>query len=137
MAKLIQKTIRLLDTSIPVNKSVIIGLTSIYGMGLTRATLVVNELGWNAFKKVSSLTPKEKMELLKKIDEKKKELGWLIDRDLRRYIEKRISEQVQIGSYKGLRHTMNLPVRGQRTHSNAKTQKMLRRYQSLFGKGKV
>jgi len=130
------KTIRLLDTSIPVKKSIVIGLTSLYGINNSRAKKIVEELKWNPHKKVGDLTPLEKMELIKKIDEKKKQDGWLIDKELKRFVEKSIMEKVQIGCYKGLRHTMNLPVRGQRTHSNAKTQKRLRRYNSIFGKGK-
>ena len=130
------KTIRLLDTSIPAKKAIYVGLTYIYGIGLSRAKKIINELGWNPYKKMDELTPSERLELVKKIDKKKKQDSWLIERDLRRFIEKKINEKVQIGSYQGLRHTMNLPVRGQRTHSNGKTQKSLRRYGSLFGKTK-
>jgi len=130
------KTIRLLDTSIPSNKQLVIGLTYIFGIGLGRANKIIEQLGWNKKKKIIELTPLERLELIKKIDEKKKQESWLLEKELRRSIEKNINKQVTIGCYKGLRHTMNLPVRGQRTHSNAKTQKALRRYGSLFGKKK-
>jgi len=101
------KTIRLLDTSIPSNKQLVIGLTYIFGIGLGRANKIIEQLGWNKKKKIIELTPLERLELIKKIDEKKKQESWLLEKELRRSIEKNINKQVTIGCYKGLRHTIH------------------------------
>lgn len=125
------KTIRLLDTSILVDKPVWVSIRAIYGIGHTRALLILNHLQWSPQKRIKDLTAVERFDLVRTIQNFKKLHGWLLDRDLKRFIEHNIRTQVSLGTYRGIRHTLNLPVRGQRTHSNAKTQRRLKLYQSF------
>jgi small subunit ribosomal protein S13 len=109
---------RISGVDLPREKRVEIGLTYIYGIGLTTATKILTETGVNPNTRVKDLTEEETVRLREYIDKNLK-----IEGDLRREVSQNVKRLMEIGSYRGLRHRKGLPVRGQRTHTNARTRK--------------
>ena len=109
---------RIAGVDLPREKRVEIGLTYIYGIGLTTATQILSETGINPDTRVKDLTEEETVKLREYIDKNLK-----IEGDLRREVSQNVKRLMEIGSYRGLRHRKGLPVRGQRTHTNARTRK--------------
>jgi small subunit ribosomal protein S13 len=109
---------RIAGVDLPREKRVEIGLTYIYGIGLTTATKILKETGVNPDTRVKDLTEEETILLREFIDKNLK-----IEGDLRREVSQNVKRLMEIGSYRGLRHRKGLPVRGQRTHTNARTRK--------------
>ena len=113
---------RILGVDLPRDKRVEIGLTYIYGIGLTRAKTICEETGVNPDTRVRDLTEEEVVKLRDNID-----ANYTVEGDLRRETSQNIKRLMEIGCYRGLRHRRGLPVRGQRTHTNARTRKGPRR----------
>ncbi len=109
---------RISGVDLPREKRVEIGLTYIYGIGLTTAKQILAESGVNPDTRVKDLTEEETIRLREYIDKNLK-----IEGDLRREVSQNVKRLMEIGSYRGLRHRKGLPVRGQRTHTNARTRK--------------
>jgi small subunit ribosomal protein S13 len=109
---------RIAGVDLPREKRVEIGLTYIYGIGLTTATKILTETGVSPDTRVRDLTEEETVRLREYIDKNLK-----IEGDLRREVSQNVKRLMEIGSYRGLRHRKGLPVRGQRTHTNARTRK--------------
>ena len=113
---------RIFGVDLPREKRVEIGLTYIYGIGRTTATKLCAETGVDPATRVTDLTEDEVTKLRDAIDGK-----YLVEGDLRRETSQNIKRLMDIGCYRGLRHRKGLPVRGQRTHTNARTRKGPRR----------
>ncbi len=109
---------RVAGVEIPDNKPVEIALTYIYGIGRTSAQKILTKAGVDWFKKTRDLT-EEELTRIRQIIEKE----YKVEGDLRREVAQNIRRLMDIGCYRGLRHKMGLPVRGQRTRSNARTRK--------------
>ena len=109
---------RIAGVNIPREKRVEIGLTYIFGIGRSTSNAVLSELGINADTKVRDLTEEEVAQLRNHIDN-----NLTVEGDLRRERSLNIKRLMEIGCYRGLRHRRNLPVRGQRTKTNARTRK--------------
>jgi len=109
---------RIAGVNIPTNKRVEIALSYIYGIGRTRAKEICIKLGVPLEKRVNELTEAEVMQIRETIDG-----DYVVEGDLRREIAMNIKRLMDLGSYRGLRHRRGLPVRGQRTHTNARTRK--------------
>jgi small subunit ribosomal protein S13 len=109
---------RIEGVDLPRNKRVEIGLTYIYGMGLPRAQQTLGATGVNPDTRVKDLTDAEVALLREYIGQ-----NFKVEGDLRREVQLNIKRLVEIGSYRGLRHRRNLPARGQRTRTNARTRK--------------
>ena len=106
---------RIAGVDLPENKRVDIGLTYIFGIGRANVVSIIKEAGVESSKKVKELTEEEINSLQKAIEKLS------VEGDLHRDIEQNIKRMEEIGSYRGLRHRKGLPVRGQRTRSNART----------------
>ena len=113
---------RIAGVNIPREKRVEIGLTYIYGIGRSTANDVLKELGLNPDTKVRDLTEEEVARLRTYIDG-----NLTVEGDLRRERSQNIKRLMEIGCYRGLRHRRGLPVRGQRTKTNARTRRGVRR----------
>ena len=113
---------RIFGVDLPREKRVEIGLTYIYGIGRPTATKLCAETGVDPATRVKDLTEDEVTKLRDAIDGK-----YLVEGDLRRETSQNIKRLMDIGCYRGLRHRKGLPVRGQRTHTNARTRKGPRR----------
>ncbi len=109
---------RVAGVEIPDNKPVEIALTYIYGIGRTSAQKILTKAGVDWFKKTRELT-EEELTRIRQIIEKE----YKVEGDLRREVAQNIRRLMDIGCYRGIRHKMGLPVRGQRTRSNARTRK--------------
>jgi small subunit ribosomal protein S13 len=109
---------KIAGVDIPEKKPVEIALTYIFGVGRTLAQKACVKAGIDWFKKVKDLT-EEELNRLRQIIEKE----YKVEGDLRKEIRQNIQRLIAIGCYRGLRHRMGLPVRGQRTRSNARTRK--------------
>ncbi|TLP95749.1 30S ribosomal protein S13 [Nesterenkonia salmonea] len=109
---------RLAGVDIPREKRTVIALTYIYGVGRTRAEQVVEVTGVDGNTRVKDLTDEQLVALRDYI-----EGHFTVEGDLRREVSSDIRRKVEIGSYEGLRHRRGLPVRGQRTKTNARTRK--------------
>jgi small subunit ribosomal protein S13 len=109
---------RIAGVNIPTNKRVEIALTYIHGIGRTTATRLAAELGFPRERRVQELTDAEILLIREKID---RELT--VEGDLRRQNAMNIKRLMDLACYRGLRHRKGLPVRGQRTHTNARTRK--------------
>jgi small subunit ribosomal protein S13 len=120
---------RIAGIDLPRNKRIEIALTYIYGIGRTTATRVLQEAKVEPSTKTSELNDGEITSIRQVIDQTCK-----VEGDLRREISMNIKRLMDLGSYRGLRHRRSLPVRGQRTHTNARTRKGPRR--SVVGKRK-
>jgi small subunit ribosomal protein S13 len=120
---------RIAGIDLPRNKRIEIALTYIYGIGRTTATRVLQEARVDPSTKTSELNDGEITSIRQVIDQTCK-----VEGDLRREVSMNIKRLMDLGSYRGLRHRRSLPVRGQRTHTNARTRKGPRR--SVVGKRK-
>jgi small subunit ribosomal protein S13 len=109
---------RIAGVNIPTNKRVEIALTYIHGIGRTTAKRLSGELGFPPERRVQELTDAEVLLIREKID---RELS--VEGDLRRQTQMNIKRLMDLACYRGLRHRKGLPVRGQRTHTNARTRK--------------
>jgi len=108
---------RIAGVNIPVQKHVVIALTAIYGIGLTRAQKICAAAGVKPNAKVKELVEAE-------IESLRREAGkFVVEGDLRREVSMSIKRLMDLGCYRGLRHRRGLPVRGQRTRTNARTRK--------------
>jgi small subunit ribosomal protein S13 len=122
---------RIAGIDLPPNKRIEIGLTSIYGVGRSRALTVLRKAEVETSTKVKDLTEDEARRIRKVIQDEGR-----VEGDLRKEIGQDIKRLMEIGCYRGVRHRRGLPVRGQRTHTNARTRKGPRR-QSIAGKKKL
>jgi small subunit ribosomal protein S13 len=113
---------RIAGVDLPANKRVEIGLTYIYGIGRSRANKILGEAHISADTRVRELTEEEVSRIRTVIDQQGS-----VEGDLRKQIQMDIKRMMDIGCYRGLRHRRGLPVRGQRTHTNARTRKGPRR----------
>ena len=109
---------RLFGVDLPRDKRVEIGLTYIYGIGLTTSRKILAETGVNPDTRVRDLTEDELAKLRDYIQDNVK-----VEGDLHREVSQNVKRLMEIGCYRGLRHRRGLPVRGQRTHTNARTRK--------------
>ena len=109
---------RIAGVNIPTNKRVEIALTYIHGIGRTTASRITKDLGFPIERRVQDLTDSEVLSIREKID---RELT--VEGDLRRQTAMNIKRLMDLACYRGLRHRKGLPVRGQRTHTNARTRK--------------
>ena len=120
---------RIAGIDLPRQKRIEIALTYIYGIGRTTATRLLKDAGVDGGTKTSDLTDTEITSIRQAIDATCK-----VEGDLRREVSMNIKRLMDLGCYRGLRHRRGLPVRGQRTHTNARTRKGPRR--SVVGKRK-
>ena len=109
---------RIAGVNIPTNKRVPIALTYITGIGRTSADQICEAVNIDASRRVNELSDAEVLAVREYID-----AHLMVEGDLRRDVQMNIKRMMDIGSYRGLRHRRNLPVRGQRTHTNARTRK--------------
>ena len=109
---------RIAGVDLPPQKRLWIGLTAIYGIGQSRARAVCAKANVDETKKIKDLTEEEITRLRQVIESEGR-----VEGDLRKEIQMNIRRLIDIQSYRGLRHRRNLPVRGQRTHTNARTRK--------------
>ncbi len=110
--------IRISGVDLPEGKRVDIGLTYIYGVGRANVIPLLKEVGIDPARRVKTLTDEEVNKIAKVVEK-----GYTVEGDLRRQISENIKRLREIGSYRGLRHAKNLPVRGQRTRTNARTKR--------------
>ncbi|MBT4016577.1 MAG: 30S ribosomal protein S13 [Alphaproteobacteria bacterium] len=109
---------RIAGVNIPSNKRVEIGLTYIFGIGRTKAVEICNKASIPSTRRVNELADSEVIQIREIIDN-----DYLVEGDLRRETSMNIKRLMDLGCYRGLRHRRGLPVRGQRTHTNARTRK--------------
>ncbi len=109
---------RIAGVNIPTKKRVPIALTYIHGIGNTYAHEICHAVGIDESRRVDSLTDAEVLAIRERID-----ANYVVEGDLRRETTMNIKRLMDLGCYRGLRHRRNLPVRGQRTHTNARTRK--------------
>ena len=109
---------RIAGVNIPTNKRVVIGLQYIHGIGAAKAQEICDKVGIVAERRVNQLTDAEVLQIRETIDR-----DYLVEGDLRREVSINIKRLMDLGCYRGLRHRRQLPVRGQRTHTNARTRK--------------
>ena len=113
---------RIAGVDLPRQKRVDIALTYIYGIGVSRSSKILGKAGIERSVRVKDLSEEETSRIAKIID-----MEGGVEGDLRKEIAMNIKRLMEIGSYRGMRHRRNLPVRGQRTHTNARTRKGPRR----------
>lgn len=109
---------RIAGVNIPTQKKVSIALTYIFGIGTFRAMEIMSKTGIDNTKKVGELSDQEILKIREVIDK-----DFKVEGDLRREVSTNIKRLMDLGCYRGLRHRKGLPVRGQRTHTNARTRK--------------
>ena len=109
---------RIAGVNIPTNKRVEIALQYIHGIGPTKAREIMTKVGMDEARRVSQLTDQEVLQIRETIDR-----DYIVEGDLRREVSMNIKRLMDLGCYRGLRHRRGLPVRGQRTHTNARTRK--------------
>ncbi len=109
---------RIAGVDLPRNKQARIALTYIYGIGQPRARKILDSANVDAFKKIQDLSEEEVNRIRQVIENEGN-----VEGDLRKDISMHIKRLIEIGSYRGYRHRRSLPVRGQRTHTNARTRK--------------
>jgi small subunit ribosomal protein S13 len=109
---------RIAGVNIPTNKRVLIALQYIHGIGAQKATEILEKVGIPQERRVSQLTDQEVLHIREVIDR-----DFIVEGDLRRETAMNIKRLMDLGCYRGLRHRRGLPVRGQRTHTNARTRK--------------
>jgi small subunit ribosomal protein S13 len=109
---------RIAGVNIPTNKRVLIALQYIHGLGPRKAEEIVSKVGIPDDRRVSQLTDQEVLQIREVIDR-----DYMVEGDLRRETAINIKRLMDLGCYRGLRHRRGLPVRGQRTHTNARTRK--------------
>jgi len=113
---------RIAGVDLPRQKRVEVALTYIYGIGVSRSNKILGKAGIERSVRVKDLSEEETSRIAKIID-----MEGGVEGDLRKEIAMNIKRLMEIGSYRGMRHRRNLPVRGQRTHTNARTRKGPRR----------
>lgn len=123
---------RVTGVDLPPNKRIEIALTYLYGVGRTLAAQIVDGCQIDPAKRAKDLTEEETSRLIQTIQGNHR-----VEGDLRREVAANIRRLLDIGSYRGLRHRLNLPVRGQRTRTNARTRKGPRRTVGVQRKGKT
>ena len=121
---------RIAGVDLPRDKRLEIGLTYIYGIGLTRAQKICADTEVDPDTRIRQLTDDEVTRIRRFI-----EANFEVEGDLRREVQQNIKRKIEIGSYQGIRHRRGLPVRGQRTHTNARSRKGRR--VAIAGKKKV
>ncbi len=109
---------RIAGVNIPTQKRVEIALTYIHGIGRTKASEICSKVGIPAERRVNDLTDDEVLRIRESIDRE-----YIVEGDLRREVAMNIKRLMDLGCYRGLRHRKGLPVRGQRTSTNARTRK--------------
>jgi small subunit ribosomal protein S13 len=109
---------RIAGVNIPTNKRVVIALQYIHGIGSKKAEEITQKVNIPAERRVNQLTDAEVLAIRETIDR-----DYLVEGDLRRDVSMNIKRLMDLGAYRGLRHRKQLPVRGQRTHTNARTRK--------------
>jgi len=109
---------RIAGVNIPTNKRVVIALQYIHGIGPTKAKEIIDKVKVPDNRRVNELTDTEVMQIRETIDR-----DYMVEGDLRRDVAMNIKRLMDLGCYRGLRHRRGLPVRGQRTHTNARTRK--------------
>jgi small subunit ribosomal protein S13 len=109
---------RIAGVNIPTGKRVPIALTYIHGIGPNAAEQICSAVGIDLTRRVNELSDAEILSVREHID-----ANFTVEGDLRREVQMNIKSMMDMGSYRGLRHRRNLPVRGQRTHTNARTRK--------------
>ncbi len=109
---------RIAGINIPTNKRVEISLTYIHGIGRTKATEICSKVGIPRERRVAELTDQEVIQIRELIDQ-----DHMVEGDLRREVAMNIKRLMDLGCYRGIRHRKGLPLRGQRTHTNARTRK--------------
>ena len=119
---------RIAGVDLPRDKRIEIGLTYIYGIGLATSKKILDEAGIDPDIRVRDLTEEDAGKIRKVIEN-----NYMVEGDLRREVSLNIKRLMEIGSYRGIRHRRNLPVRGQKTKTNARTHKGPKR---LAGKKK-
>lgn len=122
---------RIAGVDLPPNKQVWIGLTYIHGIGQTRSKKILDKAAVEWTTKVRDLTEEQALAIRKVVQDEGR-----VEGDLRKEVSQNIKRLMEIGSYRGVRHRRGLPVRGQRTHTNARTRKGPRRA-AVAGKKKV
>ena len=110
--------VRIAGVDLPRNKRIDVGLTYIYGIGRKVSSDILDQAGVNPKKRDTELTESEVSSIRDVIDR-----NYVVEGDLRREVQMNIKRLIEIGSYRGLRHRRNLPVRGQRTKTNARTKR--------------
>jgi small subunit ribosomal protein S13 len=114
----VEAVARIAGVNIPTNKRVIIALQYIHGIGPKKANEIMTKVGIPQERRVSQLTDQEVLQIREVIDR-----DYMVEGDLRREVAMNIKRLMDLGCYRGLRHRRSLPVRGQRTHTNARTRK--------------
>ena len=109
---------RIAGVNLPTNKRIVIALQYIYGIGGAKAKEILDKVSMPESRRVSQLTDQEVFQLREVIDR-----DYMVEGDLRREVAMNIKRLMDLGCYRGLRHRRSLPVRGQRTHTNARTRK--------------
>jgi small subunit ribosomal protein S13 len=109
---------RVAGVELPKNKRMEIALTYIYGIGRTSATKILTRANVDPARKSDDLTAEEQVRIRQVIDS-----DYEVEGDLRREVQQNIKRLMDLGCYRGIRHRRGLPVRGQRTHTNARTRK--------------
>ena len=109
---------RIAGVNLPTNKRVVIALQYIHGIGPKKADEIMEKLSLPMERRVSQLTDQEVLHIREMIDR-----DYVVEGDLRREVQLNIKRLMDLGCYRGLRHRRGLPVRGQRTHTNARTRK--------------
>jgi small subunit ribosomal protein S13 len=109
---------RIAGVNIPTNKRAIVALQYIHGIGPKKASEIMEKTGIPLERRVSQLTDQEVLQIREMIDR-----DYMVEGDLRRDVAMNIKRLMDLGCYRGLRHRRGLPVRGQRTHTNARTRK--------------
>ena len=109
---------RIAGVNIPTNKRVVVALQYIHGIGPKKANEIMEKVGIPEARRVSQLTDQEVLQIREVIDR-----DYIVEGDLRREVAMNIKRLMDLGCYRGLRHRRGLPVRGQRTHTNARTRK--------------
>jgi small subunit ribosomal protein S13 len=109
---------RIAGVNLPTNKRVVIALQYIHGIGPKKAGEIMEKINLPAERRVSQLTDQEVLHIREMIDR-----DYVVEGDLRREVQLNIKRLMDLGCYRGLRHRRGLPVRGQRTHTNARTRK--------------
>ena len=109
---------RIAGVNIPTNKRVVIALQYIHGIGASKAQEIVAKVNIEPARRVNELSDAEVIQIRETID-----ADYLVEGDLRRQTSMNIKRLMDLGCYRGLRHRRGLPVRGQRTHTNARTRK--------------
>ena len=109
---------RIAGVNIPTGKRVEVALTYIHGIGRTKAREIMKKVGLTEERRVNELTESEVIQIREVIDR-----DYQVEGDLRRSVAMNVKRLMDMGCYRGLRHRRGLPVRGQRTHTNARTRK--------------